>query len=369
MFIVKFNQSWRRHAGFTMVEIIIVIGVMAVLATLTTPAIIQMMQKRDQESERLILIEITEALGRYALQNNEIPSDNPANNPGGDDWATLLASYTNYSQDQLRNDTWGNPRAYISHEESEVFLSVDITIGYATIHSRGVDRAAEAGTHIATGSVIDGFRVYGDRTSSAWWSNQANEVQVFGEVESGGDDLMVKFTNYQIVVDNYHTTLERFRAVAGILGTYAQAKYTEALAFDNALPDGHASKDPNVNIRLYYPPSLTQAGGDSALYSNYVQSDMANFSFGADGRVYSRNNNQLRRDEMVQLMRLIGLPDSYCCSALERFTTGGESYEMPFYYFSNPRPRGASGCGTRPSTRGDNLPPRLVLEVDSNTCG
>lgn len=369
MFTINNQIRSARHSGFTLVEIIIVIGVMAILFSLTTPAIIQMMQKRDQESEKIILQEITQALDRYALHNNEIPSDNPASNPGGSDWAELLAGFTNFSADQLRTDTWGNSRAYISHEEVETFLNVGIQIGYATVLSRGINQNAEAGNHIAIGSTVNGFDTYASSTAGAWWSNQANETDAFAEVVAGGDDLMAKFTTYQTAVDNYHTTLDRFREVAEVLGTYAQSVYTEALSFDNSLPDDHPSKDPNVNIHVYYPPSQTQSGSDSASYSSYVTSDMGNFSFGGDNRVYARSTHITRRDEMIQLMRLLGLPDSYCCSALTRFTDGGDSYEMPFYYFSNPRPRGSSGCGTRPSTGGNNLPPRLVLEIDSNTCG
>ena len=51
---------------------------MAILATLTTPAIVQMMQQRDEATEQITLNEIADALQRYALDNNEIPSDNAA---------------------------------------------------------------------------------------------------------------------------------------------------------------------------------------------------------------------------------------------------------------------------------------------------
>lgn len=360
-----------RNKGFTIVEIIVVVAVMAILSSMTAPALIQMIQKRDAETEKIVLDEITKALGRYAIAQNEIPNDDPTLNVGGEDWATLLASYTNYSADQLRIDTWGQERAYTSHQETERFLNTDINIAYATIHSSGVNIESEGGVGIPLGSVVNGFTTFAEHSDLSWWANSTAPVTQFANIGAEGDDLMTKFTNYQNIINNYNITLERAQSIAGALESYSQSKYTEALLFENALPDGDPAADPNINIRIYFPPSQPESGTDGALYSPYVISDMGGFSFGSDNRVASSTNDALRYTEMVQLMRLLGLPDSYCCNAMERFDSGGDSVEKPFHYFSNPRPRGpgATGCGTRPSTGGNNLSPRLSLSIDAKTCG
>lgn len=362
------KQKVQRNAGFSLVEVIIVVAVMSILATLTTPALIQFIQRRDEQTEQTLLLEIERALSLYAQARNELPDDNSARNPGSDDWATLLSSFTNLSEDQLRRDVWDNERAYISHTTTERFLDADVEISYITVHSRGINRDAENDTGIAVGTTVDGTLSFGARTASGWWSNQSNPVNAFGTVQPGGDDLMIKFTNYPTVIDNYNTTLERIRDVSIAIETYSKSKFNEALVFDNSLPDGSPSKDPSINTRIYYPPSNTQAGSDAGRYSPFVVSDMADFNFSSN-RVYSRGNDSRRRDDMIQLMRLLGLPDSSCCNALERFDSGGESLEVPFYYFSNPRPRSATGCGARPGANDTSLPARLTTTSDSQTCG
>jgi|GEM_PF-1499917 len=357
-----------RHAGFSLVEVIIVVAVMAILATLTTPALIQFIQQRDEQTEQSVLLEIERALSLYAQSRNALPSDNATANPGNEDWATLLAPFTNLSERQLRTDAWDRDRAYISHAVTERFLDADIEISYITVHSGGINRDAEASSGIATGSTVDGAITFAGRNSSNWWKNQSNPVSAFGTVQAGGDDLLIKFTNYPNVIANYNLSLERLKNVSVALETYSKSKFTEALVFDNSLPDGSPSKDANINNRIYYPPSNTQAGTDSGLYSPFVTSDMSSFSF-SSSRVYSRGNDTRRRDDMIQLMRLLGLPDSSCCNALERFDSSGDSLEVPFYYFSNPRPRTGTGCGTRPGVGQSSLPARLTTRSDASTCG
>jgi hypothetical protein len=70
---------------------------------------------------------------------------------------------------------------------------------------------------------------------------------------------------------------------------------------------------------------------------------------------------------MIDLMRILGLPDSHCCSAME---LGVDDLPLPFYYYSNPRRKVGAGCDVRGSnpTLHIILPPRIVVDP-AGACG
>jgi hypothetical protein len=129
--------------------------------------------------------------------------------------------------------------------------------------------------------------------------------------------------------------------------------------------------NPTPENYIYYPPSYNEAYGQSTtMVPAVILSDLSQYT--ANNWIYVGQtlNHQNRRVMMQLMMRMLGLPDEYCCNALENIP--GTKQEMPFYYYSNPRPRNAvGGCAARP-TPNNALPARITVQGVEDTpsiCG
>lgn len=408
-------------AGFSMLEIIMVVGVMSVLAGLSAPPLMEFLKRRDIQAEQNALAEISKALKAYAADRNLLPSDTlAATNANG--WATQIARYTNKSVNEIALDTWGEPRMYVMRAEPESFLGTTVNIFYASVHSAGPNRRAEGSlvngtcTAATTGCVrVAGTSPTGFATfqlpvaaGTGWWRAGGTTtafcnacVQRFVDMQPAADDLLTRFTDYPDKVDRYNTTLERMQGIAQALETYAKTQYATRVstctAYTGYTPPAYCSASPTTEQQVYYPRSQSAAdnvaggvAGSSAanLYGNAAESravDLTTFNSGAPITSTSANTQAAhlaRRTQMINLMRLLGLPDSYCCSALTNIPnaagTGsyvdpatGKPVGMPFYYFANPRPRSsATACGTRPVAASLKLPARITTQyVAAGTTG
>ncbi len=360
------------HAGFTLVETIIVIAVMSILAGLmSTPIATFINQKRIQD-EKNTQIEIQRAMQLYAAGTSVLPHHVATSNPGNNTWAEELALYSNLSVSQIDTDVWGNARHYIRKTTPETFLGSTVNIYYATLISRGPDHEADpvAGEIPVAVGAVDYTAPVGPAAATNWWA-----IADFAALEPADDDILIKYNDYQDKVKKYETTLERMNKISEALDAYVKTRFLEAEAANEA---GRATK-------IFFPRSENRAAdpADLAVYGDAVLIEMGIYfaATGDNNSLISNNsgtaaNDAERRIEMIQMMRLLGLPDSYCCNALEFLP--GTTDEVPFFYFSNPRPRIAGGCADRPDgvTAGRTifLPPRLVTEhfVDTNinrTCG
>jgi prepilin-type N-terminal cleavage/methylation domain-containing protein len=357
------------RAGFTLAEMILVVAILSILLGVSTPAIYGFIKQRDIQSEENTLQELRRALQAHLADKNAMP---PAVG-----WAEALAGYTNLSAVEMVSDTWGSPRSYIQFvDTSRKIQGADVAINYATFLSAGPDRKAS--------SIANMIPVIGDafanHTNSGWWANQAgNQVAQFGKLASGGDDLMAKFTDYAEKLDRYKLTLQRMDRVASAVESIARVNYGSEVARCASYPrdsNGLVIGDPTglcntagaIEKIIYYPIGFptNNTGWDISLhYYNTV-------AVASQARVNNGGTDPQRRADMVQLMRMLGLPDDFCCSALEMSTEDGKP--EPFFYFSNPRPRGISGgCGNRPGVNDQKLPARLSTinndAVTTPTCG
>ena len=64
----------RAQAGFTLIEVLIVLGIIALLATVVTPQVWRYMGQARTETARVQLSAITTAMELYALDNGGYPS-------------------------------------------------------------------------------------------------------------------------------------------------------------------------------------------------------------------------------------------------------------------------------------------------------
>lgn len=316
----------RTNAGFTLAEMVIVIMVLAVLVTMSTPAIYQFLRQRDRQNEENVQMEIRKALQAYLADKNILPDE--------DNWAVDLSGYTNLSTDQISNDTWGRPRAFITFKDPYRNLQgTNVEIFYATIFSAGPDGKADESIGVAVEN-----NAYASPDSADWWKNAAGSpgpVQLFSQLSPSKDDIMTRFTDYPEKLERYNITLQRLDRISTAIESYAKNGYANKVVTCGSLPrdpstglTGDATCDNGAPERIiYYPKSLGVADtNDTANYYNT--------------RVYVDNaqSDSSRRANMRDLMRLLGLPDDFCCSAL---SLGSDGEPKPFYYFSNPRPRNA----------------------------
>jgi prepilin-type N-terminal cleavage/methylation domain-containing protein len=368
----------RNTHGFTMVEMIIAVAVISILATLSAPALFEFLRQRDVRTEDTTLQEVNRALEAYLKAGNPLPDDTVADPTpiravaANNHWSTLIAPFGKLSAADIRTDTWGNPRQYVRFVRQENYLGATIPINYAMVLSRGPDREAAA----ATGIAVTGTN-YAAITNGAWWRNQATDalrIQRFAETEPGRDDILIRMTDYADKVARYERTLQRQRAVLEALDTYSKQKYAEAIVA--GIPDPERF--------IYYPrANINGAATDNAaFYQAAVNTDLTIYNGGNAVLSGPGSDDITRRTHMINLMRILGLPDDHCCSALETIA-GNPTLEIPFFYASNPRPRlGGGACGARPDPRDNNgngvcdpgecdltLPPRLTIVADANFCG
>lgn len=118
-------SNWRRspagqrargdapEAGFTLLELLVVLGIIALLATIAAPKVLQYLGRARTETARAQISAISTALELYALDNGNFPSQdvglaalmtNPANAPN---WK---GPYLKKAEGL--NDPWGRPYLY-----------------------------------------------------------------------------------------------------------------------------------------------------------------------------------------------------------------------------------------------------------------
>ncbi len=370
----RLRPNLHSNSGFTMVEIIIAVAVMSILVTMSVPTVTEFMRQRDVRAEQTAQNEILKSFQSYLAANNPLPDDSITDTANPSHWSRLIGAYSGLGEEAVRRDIWGNNRHYIRFVRTENYLGTQIPINYFTLISPGPNRIATAAANANGGIPVDG-NSFASYDNSGWWSRQAvdaTKIQRFSELVPGGDDLMVRYTDFSEKVARYNRTLERVAAINTALDVYSKQKYAEALV----------AGTPNAERLIYYPRANASGapGDNAAYYYSAVENDL-NLYNGGNAILSGDATGPQRRSHMVALMRILGLPDETCCSALHTVT--GTQDEVPLFYFSNPRARTTSGCAARPDPRDNNnngtcevgecqftLPPRITITYDANTtCG
>ena len=107
----------RRHAGFTLIEIMVVVVIMGVLAALLVPRLMGRTDDARILAAKQDIATLMQALKLYRLDNQRYPTTEqglqaliarPTNGPQPVNWKT--GGYI----DRLNKDPWGNPYQYLS---------------------------------------------------------------------------------------------------------------------------------------------------------------------------------------------------------------------------------------------------------------
>lgn len=319
-----------KNKGFTIVEAIIVTAVLAAVTVMAFPNFVGFFRMQQETIEQSAMAEIKDALEAYAEENGSLPSN--AN------WVSELAPYASLSEGAIELDQWDQARSYHKITEVVNFRATNISVDYGAVYSEGIERGVGE-----TGVNVDLPALLGDSSD-------------YATLQAEYGDYLVKYTNYKQQVKNYEITEQRLKDISSALASYATTRFNEAVV----------AGTPNAEQFIYYPPTddADLGSADAANYSNFALDDVDRITGNPLGTGYRLQTGSAtdatRRDDMISLVRFLGLPDSHCCSALDQNQT-------PFYYYSNPRPRVGGVCGVRPGAAERKLPPRVRVEEDP--CG
>lgn len=107
----------RRSAGFTLIEIMVVVVILGILATLVVPKIMGRPDEARAVAARQDIASVMQALNLYRLDNSRYPSTEqglaalitkPATEPVPNNWKT--GGYL----DKLPKDPWGRPYQFLN---------------------------------------------------------------------------------------------------------------------------------------------------------------------------------------------------------------------------------------------------------------
>jgi general secretion pathway protein G len=110
------QRRHRRNAGFTLVEIMIVLAILVLLLAMVGPRLLKQQEKADQRIAVTQINNIEQALDLYKVDNRVYPNteeglnaliERPADEARGRNWAGPYLS-----EDSLPVDPWGNSYGY-----------------------------------------------------------------------------------------------------------------------------------------------------------------------------------------------------------------------------------------------------------------
>lgn len=110
---LRANAGRRGEDGFTLLELLVVLGIIALLATIAAPQVLQYLGKARTETAKAQISAISTALELYALDNGGFPSQQA----GLSALVSGPAGATNWKGPYLKRaegliDPWGRPYQY-----------------------------------------------------------------------------------------------------------------------------------------------------------------------------------------------------------------------------------------------------------------
>ena len=118
-------MEFRRSAGFTLVEIMVVVVILGVLAVLIVPRVVGRTEEARAAAAKHDIAAIMQSLKLFRLDNGRYPTNEqglqalvtkPQSGPAPANWRAFL--------DKLPKDPWGNSYQYLNpgvHGEIDVF--------------------------------------------------------------------------------------------------------------------------------------------------------------------------------------------------------------------------------------------------------
>lgn len=318
---MKKYKLLKLQQGFTLAEVMIVVGVLTIITAISFDDVNKIYEKRKQEQEKLILLDIKKSMELYAKDKLALPLDETdCDSAASNAWSYKLAEYSEkYSAQNYCYDSWGNIRNYQVEKHSQSYLSgaYSYDVYYATVHTSSTNTI--------------------DETTD--WATINVSGNSFRNFEGEGDDLIIKYSDNDYKLYQYKKTLERMTILDKALERYARAKRSTAVSL------GVADYD-----KLIFFPKDGRLSDPGKYYdtSNGAESD---------------NAVEVLSDPMDarSLVKLLGLPQSVAINAVDG---------KPMWYVSNPSSDRFVPCqNVGPSAVKSTAPyhsPIVVITSDGN---
>ena len=125
--MIDLHRRWARISGFTLIEVMVVISILAILAALIVPKVMSRPDEARVVAAKQDIAALMQALKLYRLDNKRYPTTEqglqslitkPSLAPMPDNWKT--GGYV----EKLPMDPWGKPYQYLNpglHGEIDVF--------------------------------------------------------------------------------------------------------------------------------------------------------------------------------------------------------------------------------------------------------
>lgn len=347
--------------GFTLIDVILAGVVISILVVIAFPFVSDFLLLQNEKEEEEIQAKILRMMDVMSEETQAIPvtSDITA-------FANETQLYGDFLSNKIREDAFRNERYYRGVVGQETFRDATFDVHYAILYSTGTDGCWGDGISCVSSTI-------NTNVTALLGSNPSNYLTNFRNVEAPQGDFLIKFTNRPKQLENYKKTTQRLEKLTNALAEYGQLKRYEGIA------------DGELSTLIYFPPSDgvgTSTQIETMHYANSrndIDDELAEFTLGdfvenddaADDATGVKTD---RRESMIALTRVLGLPDEYCCNAMNTFIDGsGERQEEAFFYYSNPRARinvfaSPADCGPENTDPDDRkLPPRITVEEDP--CG
>lgn len=345
-----------------MIEMLVVTIILLIVVAMSFPSIESFIFTSKERLEEQKMAEIAEAMGRYARHNRELPSEIADANGT---WWEKLAEYSELSEEEILIDEWDNERVYLRVTEDANFRDGEYVVSYGIVYGYGISGCL---------GMSDDCRL-NPTPLNTFGVDDFSTPNDFRTLQASVGDFMARYADHADKIEAYKTTKLRLDKISDALSEYSERVYNEAIVAGtttylvggvNYVPVFYPPNDIAYDVNLYHPIVRSELSVDGV---NILDDGNGN------ARVYSGGGTDLtnlrRYQSMISLMRFLGLPDEYCCSALEVFNDNGENRDMPFYYYSNPRQRNGAICNARPNASAAKLPARLTTggQNELGVCG
>lgn len=329
-----------KNKGFSLPEVVLVVAVLSILTTLVYPYFAQYINAQKEQDEQRIQLEIVRAVDAYVKDKGVFPQTTTLTA-----FAEDISPYSNLLPNEIETDKWGK-RRYIKHlKHVREYREVSVDTNYMFVLSLGEGVGLN-------GCFGEGLTKECDPTVfEPVIDASLTTVADFQNLSAPDGDILTAYSDVSLKMGWYTKTRQRLEAISGALKEYATVQRYEGIVNGKS------------NMGIYFPPSSEEYAASQPLY--LISDEAKNEILEELGNATVRQTpDDVRYKDMKGLMRLIGLPESYCCTPLFRVTVKGESVERPFYYYSNPRPRiNETECHAAPTTLSSyKLPAKITVK-------